>query len=498
MSTREFHTYNCLDAMACLEAFTPIMGEIVKDGNMDAYDSAVSLLYPLMAMQYRGMRFDGEGVAAESIQADVRIAEAAEQVATIIGRPLPDKFLSSPQQLKQYFYGELGIPPYTNRATRNVSVDEEALIRIARKGYKEAELILEIRQLRKLKSAYLDVKLDADGRLRGSADPAGTSTGRLAVRKTQEGTGLNTQTIPHSLYPYILADDGSIFYSIDLSQAENRMVAYIAPEPAMILAFENKVDIHKQTAALIYGKTIEEIEYEERQWGKKSNHGLNYGLGYRSFALIHQIQEAFAKWVVESYHRVYPGVRQWHENIKRELSATRCLENLFGRKRRFYDRWGEDLFRDAYSYIPQSTVAEMINRRAILYSYYTDDMKIIDLLNNMHDGLWFQIPISAGLETHERCLRNLRASLEAPLKYKAYEFSIPLEASGGFNLGDASEEKNPTGQRKLNWNEPLVPQLQVILNKKEIENDKRRISEGNQRSVGEVQGGAHQPSASLC
>jgi DNA polymerase I len=475
MSSREFHTYNCLDAMACLEAFTPIMEEIIKDGNMDAYDSAVSLLYPLMAMQYRGMRFDNEGVRQQSLSADDKIAEIQEKVNSTAGRALN---VNSSKQMQDYFYRELGLQPYTNRATGNVSTDEDALIRIARKGYKEAQWILEIRQLRKLKSAYLDVKLDADGRLRGSADPAGTSTGRLAVRKTQEGTGLNTQTLPHSLYPYILADEGYILYSVDGSQAENRMVAYIAPEPAMIQAFENKIDIHKQTASLIYSKPIEEIEYEERQWGKKSNHGLNYGLGYKSFAMIHRIQEGFARWVVESYHRAYPGVRQWHENIKRELHATRCLANLFGRKRRFYDRWGEDLFKDAYSYVPQSTVAEMINRRAILYSYYTSHMKVIDLLNNMHDGLWFQIPISAGLEVHERCLRDMRASFEAPLKYKAYEFNIPLTCSGGFNLGERGED-NLTGQVSLNWDAPLVPQIQKIIGEKPCE----LLTQGQQETM---------------
>jgi len=455
--SREFHTYNCLDAIACLEAFTPIMEEVIKEGNLDAYDSAVSLLQPLMAMQYRGMRFDLEGIAVEDAKAVEKIAELQALLDEKAGRSLN---VNSFRQLQQYFYTELQIQPYTNRKTHNLSVDEEALIRIARKGYEEAQWILEIRQLRKLKSAYLDVKLDADGRLRGSADPAGTTSGRLAVRKTQEWTGLNTQTLPHSLYPYVLADEGYILYSIDLSQAENRMVAYIAPEPAMILAFENKIDIHKQTASLIYSKPVEEIDYEERQWGKKSNHGLNYGLGFRSFALIHRIPEAFSKWVVEAYHRAYPGVRQWHENIKRELSANRVLTNLFGRSRRYYDRWGEDLFKEAYSYIPQSTVAEMINRRAVLFSYYTPSMQPVELLNNMHDGLWFQIRIDAGLEEHERILRALRASLEAPLKYKAYEFRIPLDAKAGFAL-----EPSTT----LNWDEPIVPQLQQLIGGKEDE-----------------------------
>lgn len=449
--SREFFTYNCLDAIACLEIFYPIMEEITKEGNMDAYNSAVSLINPLMAMQYRGMRFDVEGIAAQSAQTEAKIAELQEKLNTKVGREVN---VNSFPQLKKLFYIEYGVRPYVKRGTGNVSLDEEALVRIERKGYEEAGWVLEIRQLRKLKSSYLDVKLDEDGRLRGSADPAGTSTGRLAVRKTQEQTGLNTQTLPHSLYPFILADEGYVMYSIDLSQAENRIVAYIAPEPAMIMAFENKVDIHKQTASLIYSKPIEEIDYDERQWGKRSNHGLNYGLGYKSFSLIHRIQESFGRWVVEAYHRAYPGVRQWHGNTKRELSNTRTLANLFGRHRHFYDRWGEDLFKDAYAYVPQSTVAEMINRRAILYSYYSPHMYPVELLNNMHDGLWFQISLRTPLEEHERVLRALRASLEAPLKYKGYEFSIPLEAKAGLALAPSLT---------LNWDEALVPQIQAVV-----------------------------------
>ncbi len=120
--SREFFTYNCLDAIACLEIFYPIMEEITKEGNMDAYNSAVSLINPLMAMQYRGMRFDTEGIAAQSAQAEAKIAELQEKLNTKVGREV--NVVSFPQ-LKKLFYIEYGVQPYVKRGTGNVSLDEE-------------------------------------------------------------------------------------------------------------------------------------------------------------------------------------------------------------------------------------------------------------------------------------------------------------------------------------------------------------------------------------
>ena len=92
--------------------------------------------------------------------------------------------------------------------------------------------------------------------------------------------------------------------------------------------------------------------------GKKSNHGLNYDEGYNTFALINEIEIAEAKRIVNLYHSIYPGIRQWHEFIKRQLSTDRTLTNCFGRKIRFFDGWSDSLFKAAYSALPQSTVAD--------------------------------------------------------------------------------------------------------------------------------------------
>ena len=149
------------------------------------------------------------------------------------------------------------------------------------------------------------------------------------------------QNIPHSLLKYFLFDKDYIGYRIDLSQAENRIVAYVGNISQMIEAFENGIDVHKLTGSLIFQKPVEEITDEdgtcalgdgthsERFWAKKANHGLNYDLGYRSFALLYELQEREAMWIVDRYHMAYPGVRNnYHALVKRLLREGRTIENL--------------------------------------------------------------------------------------------------------------------------------------------------------------------------
>ena len=356
---------------------------------------------------------------------------------------------NSVKQLKDYFYIHKGIKPYVSRTTGNPTTDEDALKRLLRKGHKEAELLLEIRGLTKLKSTYLDVTLDEDKRLRCAMNPVGTKSGRLSSSKTIFGTGTNMQNQPKEMKKFMLADDGYIMYSCDLSQAENRVVAYIAPERAMIEAFENEIDIHRQTAGLIFQKPISEIsdesgschigggKFSERFWGKKANHGLNYDLGYRTFAYYYEIVEADSKFIVESYHNAYPGVRKYHRWVQEQLKQGRTLTNPFGRNRKFMNRWGHELFKEAYSWIPQSTVADKINRDGILFMYNNQQwFKDVDILNQVHDSIVFQIPINIGIKRHADILHRLKNSLESPIEWRVRSFSIPLDIEMGLNLND--------------------------------------------------------------
>lgn len=441
----DFWVYNAKDSAVCIEALPRIKADLEMINNLPAYEMQCKLVKPLIYMQERGIKTDHNGLKVESENVTKRIDELTNKLREIVGYEINP---GSPKQIQDYFYKVKGEKPYLSRATGKPTADKNAIKRLSRKGYEEARIIQEITTLSYMRSHFLDVNLDTDKRLRCSFNPVGTESGRLSSSETIFDTGTNMQNLPSEFRTYLIPDDDNMMYNIDLSQAENRIVAYISPEPNMIHAFETKIDLHKQTAGLIFSKPWEEISdelgsseigggnFSERFWGKKANHGLNYDLGYKTFAFLYEISEADAKFIVERYHKAYPGVRQYHAWVRHQLSKNRTLENLFGRKRLFLDRWGDELFKSAYSYIPQSTVAEIINRRGIIYTYYNQEIfKPVDLLLQVHDNIIFQMNYKKySWEEQAKCLILLKESLEAPLTWRGSSFSIPISLEVGMNL----------------------------------------------------------------
>lgn len=444
-SEDDFWIYNAKDSAVCLEAFEVLEGEMHKFYNYTTYRRQADLIEPLIYLQERGTKVDIQGLRKASEEAYNKIESLTEELHKIVGYALNP---NSPAQVKDYFYRVKREKPYINRKTGGESVDKDALKRLARKGHREATLLLEIRHYAKLKGTYLDVTLDKDNRLRCAFNPVGTSSGRLSSSETIFGTGTNLQNLPPEFKKYLIADEDNIIVNCDLSQAENRVVAYIAPELSMMRAFEAGTDIHRQTAGLIFGKPIDTISdepgsstigggrFSERFWGKKANHGLNYDLGYKTFAFYYEIPEVEAKYIVDRYHMAYPGIRQYHACVRSQLSKDRTLTNPFGRKRLFLDRWGDELFKEAYSFIPQSTVADKLNRDGLAYVYYNQRLfRCMDLLNQVHDSLVFQMNYKtfSYIEMAEAMIR-LKESLERPIVWRGTSFSIPCDFELGFSL----------------------------------------------------------------
>jgi len=459
-SWRNFWIYNAKDSAVCQEAMPKIWKDLKRMGNEEVYETQVKLIEPLIYMSERGMRVDKDARSKASTEAEKRINELEEQLWSVAGMQLNH---ASPKQLCEYFYGLKGERAYRNRKTGSPTCDGNALKRLSKKGYKEASLIQEIRKHAKLKSTYLEMVLDSDSRIRSSFNPVGTSSLRLSSSKTIFDTGGNTQNLPYGVRQFILADKGYVCYQMDLSQAENRDVAYIAPEPSMIAAFEEGRDIHRQTAALIFGKPMDEIsdedgsceigggEHSERFWGKKANHGLNYDLGYKTFAFYYEIPERDAKFIVDRYHAAYPGVRRYHAWVRNQLQKDRTLTNSWGWRRLFLDRWGDELFKEAYSFIPQSDIAALLNRRGIIYPYY--ELKgELEFLNQVHDSIWFQIPLTSSWERHAWYLLKIVSALVEPIQFRGQAWSIPVDSEIGFNFGKNSDS-NPGGLTKLKFNE---------------------------------------------
>jgi DNA polymerase I-like protein with 3'-5' exonuclease and polymerase domains len=277
-----------------------------------------------------------------------------------------------------------------------------------------------------------------------------------------------------------------VFWEVDKRQAEWVVVAYLTGDANMLSVVEEGKDTHVHTASLMFGVEPEIIEYENklvgmnsdpeviqairsgddilakycrnfprtmsgRQCGKKSNHGLNYAEGFAKFSLINEIEQPEAKRIVEMYHQIYPGIRVWYESIKRQLQRERALVNCFGRRVRFMDAWGEDLWKAAYSMLPQSSVVDSLNIGMV--KTYADDSLCspngnnIDILAQVHDSILLQIPIPA-LEGFDALRYTIYDYVSPTLKYNNREFKLATDSKMGLNWSGVSKD-NPGGMREI-------------------------------------------------
>jgi uracil-DNA glycosylase family 4 len=450
-SIEKFWQYNGMDTISTAAAHMSQAADLIKQNNVEAYNRQRRIIYPITFMSMNGIKIDMEGMKQGRINAENEIVKLEARLAEIAGRQIN---WNSSQQMINYFYVEKKEKPYKKRNKEGKyvdTVDVNALKRLARKGYEEAFIIKKLRNLKnKVLGTYLDLdKIDVDGRFRSYYNPVGGETGRLSSSKNIiTGKGGNQQNIPHELLKYFITDDGYVIYSIDISQGENRIVAYVGRIIPMIEAFENNIDVHSLTASLIFGKPIDEVSDEEessdlgdgthseRFWGKKANHGLNYDLGYKTFALYYEMPEQDAKWIIEKYHNAYPGVREgFHLLVQNMLRKNRTIENLFGRKRLFLNEWGDKLFKEAYAQIPQSTIADLIDERGLSYIYYNEDkFRPVRLMAQIHDSIVFGLPLSIPWERHAEIVMDIKSSLEQPLVFHEREFILPADVSIGLNM----------------------------------------------------------------
>lgn len=438
--------YNATDSLMCAEALPKQQGKLEQQENIPTYNRQRDIVPPLVYMQERGILVDTEGMIRENKKQREELVVLEEELNTLAGEPLN---ANSPKQLQKYFYGRLGYKAYVNRKTKSPTTDDTAMTRLARKGVKEASLVQGIRRLVKIIGTYIPVdddgkltKIDSDERVRSSFNPSGTRYSRISSSANIFGTGMNMQNWPHWLLKYLLFDPGYVGYRIDLSQAENRIVAYVGNITPMIEAFENGTDVHKLTAALIFQKSIDEVTTEdgtcpigdgthsERFWGKKANHGLNYDLGDVTFSLTYEMQQKQASWIINRYHMAYPGVRNnYHALVKQMLRNGRVITNLMGRNTLFMDQWGDKLFKEAYSCIPQGTVGDVINERGMNYVYYNQEtFSPVELLLQVHDDITLQMPKTIPFIEHARILQRIKSSLETPLlTHDGRSFVIPAD-----------------------------------------------------------------------
>jgi len=276
-----------------------------------------------------------------------------------------------------------------------------------------------------------------------------------------------------------------ILIEVDLAQAEWVVTGFVAQEPRMIDVFYNRKDAHLVTGGFISGApddfiiaenkvtghehdpdiiTKERINLKAqfpnidfnsiflprsmsiRFAGKKSNHGLNYRLGYKNFSLHNEISETDGKKIVDRYrNRAYPRLPLWYSEIEDQIRKNRTLINCFGDKREFRGPLDNALFMAATAFIPQSTVARIT--KAGMYDYYNDSSNLVqqssDLLAQVHDSCLFQVLFDSFSKCAEICTR-LRMHMSEPCIYHQREFTIRTDIKIGHNWG-YMVEVNDTG-----------------------------------------------------
>ncbi len=490
----KFLKYSALDAACTLEVHDGFWDDLSPTFQA-ANDMTMNILPVLMFMQTRGIKVNRDALSETKVDVLNSAAEKQEELDGLCGRPLN---VNSPKDCQAYFYDELGIPPYRNAAGKP-TVDDLALQRlvrgtVARPGLRQAKLVQEIRGLQKLYGTYLNLEFDSDDRLRCSYNPRGTKFGRLSSSKTIFGTGTNFQNLPQEFKKFLVADEGYVFMEVDKRQAEWVVVAYVSGDANMIAAVESGIDVHTHTASLMFGVDPDVIKYEHklsghstsgdaiaahrvadsvvakamresrkawprtmslRQCGKKSNHGLNYDEGPNGFAMINEIDQAEAKKIVAMYHDIYPGIRIWYESVKRQLHEGRILTNCFGRSVRFLGAWNDNLWKSAYSMLPQSTVVDSLNMG--MQNLYADPAVSgvnganADILAQVHDSILMQIPIAflKVRENFEWLREKVRVETSPTMSYNGRDFKIASDYKFGLNWGEYSEEKNPKGMQEF-------------------------------------------------
>ena len=387
----DYYHYNCLDCMIAYECAMAIEKELNEFGMYDFYHRYINHVIPiLLNMQLRGVRVDTKkrALAAEDLKRTVN--ELQKKLNDAVGHELN---VNSSKQMNDFLYKELGLPIQSHRKTGKTSSSESSLKNLAKLAPNRLfDVIINIRETKKLISTYLEAEIDPDGRFRCSYLLDGTESGRLASRKSATGTGGNLQSVPKGIAREVfIPDEGKMFMAADLSQAEARVVAYLARDKGLIDIFESGEDIHKQVAASIFNKKLDDVTKEERELAKHIVHASNYGMGARHFAELTGLSTADAQTKLNLYHIHFPGIRIWHMEVARELKRSRILVTPMGRKRMFFGRWNDDLLRDGYSYIPQSTVADVVLKGMInIHNCLPDGCNIVF---NIHDEVVIQMPI---------------------------------------------------------------------------------------------------------
>lgn len=326
--------YACEDADIALrlaEIFEPQLRELALH---ELFRTIEMLLVQVLAeMEWNGIRIDEPFFTELNGRLVEQLRVLEREIHEAAGTPFN---IGSNPQLREILFERLGLP-VVKRTKTGASTDAEVLEALAAQGHRLPELLLEYRQLEKLRSTYVDalprLVNPETGRLHTSFNQTVASTGRLS------SSDPNLQNIPirteigAEIRRGFIPAEGNLFLSADYSQIELRILAHYSGDPAFVEAFRSGEDIHRQTAALIFGVPREAVTREMRDRAKTTNFAIIYGIGPYSLAARLGIPVAEGKQFIDAYFERFPGVRRYLDEQIERAREQGYVETLTGRRR---------------------------------------------------------------------------------------------------------------------------------------------------------------------
>ncbi|MFC2274434.1 MAG: DNA polymerase I [Haemophilus parainfluenzae] len=355
------------------------------------------LLGVLSRMERRGVLIDSDALFLQSNEIANRLSELEEQAYVLAGQPFN---LASTKQLQEILFDKLGLPVIQKTPKGAPSTNEEVLEELAF-SHELPKVLVEHRGLSKLKSTYTD-KLPQmvnpqTGRVHTSYHQAVTATGRLS------SSDPNLQNIPirneegRRIRQAFIARKGFTVVAADYSQIELRIMAHLSQDQGLINAFTQGKDIHRSTAAEIFGVSLDDVTSEQRRNAKAINFGLIYGMS--AFGLSRQlgIGRADAQSYMDLYFKRYPGVQTFMHDIREKAKAQGYVETLFGRRLYLPDiNSSNGMRRKAAERVAinapmQGTAADIIKRAMIQLDQKLQNDPDIAMIMQVHDELVFEV-----------------------------------------------------------------------------------------------------------
>jgi len=429
--------YAAEDADVTLQLHLKMWPELEKQtGPLRVFNEIEMPLVPVISrIERNGVLIDQHILARHSQELTLRLDELEKQAHELAGEPFN---LSSTKQLQTILFEKQGIKPTKKTPGGAPSTSEEVLAELAL-DYPLPKVILEHRGLSKLKSTYTDklpqMMNPLTGRVHTSYHQAVTATGRLS------STEPNLQNIPvrndegRRIRQAFIASPGYRIVAADYSQIELRIMAHLSQDKGLLQAFAEGEDIHRATAAEVFGSPLDKVSGEQRRSAKAINFGLIYGMS--AFGLSRQLNigAGEARKYMDLYFERYPGVLQYMENTRKFAAEKGYVETLDGRRLYLPDIKSSNAIRRkaaeraAINAPMQGTAADIIKRAMIEVDRWLQQQPDVKMIMQVHDELVFEVKESLLDEACEKIRQLMESSMQ---------LDVPLQVEVG--IGDNWDE----------------------------------------------------------